>query len=391
MRMTSKERVRMAFRFEEPDRVPVFEQGIASNVASGILGRHACTSCGGSGWREVVEMLYKGKRNLLVQKLCEDTVELYSRLDLDIIRMPLAPASDAKGPDRKLDENTYYYEDEETGSWSIRRYNPESKTLMLVDSSVRREGLPAIERLVERLESESIEYDESVFETLDYAVEKVGDERFIAGGGGMAVPADTPWLRTLMTRPDLIIRYLDAQLERTQESVRLQKRHGIDFILGGGDLADNHGPLYSPKLFRRIVLPRLKKLISYCHELGLPYIFRTDGNTWPLAKGLFIESGVDGYGEIDAQAGMDLAEIREKLPHLVLWGNVDCAKTLPFGPKENIINETRRCIEKGGPGGGYILGSSNTIHPNVPADHFLSMLKAARKYGSYARLKSSVS
>jgi len=385
--LTSRERVKMAFNFEEPDRVPVFEQEIAANIASEILGRRA-TGGGGIGGREITEMLHRGERDILVQRLCLDTVELHTKLNLDIIRPPLAPARDA-GPERKLDEDTYYYEDKETENWTIRRYNPQSKMLMTIDSSVRREGLPAMERLVDQMERESPKPEECMFETLDYVVEKVGNERFIAGVGGIAIPLDPPWLIAAITRPDLVCRYLDTQLDHTEELIKAQKMHGVDFILGGADLADNHGPLYSPKIFRKIVLPRLKALISYCHELGLLYIYRTDGNTWPIAKELFVESGADGYGEIDAQAGMNIAEIKERLPHLVLWGNVDCAKTLPFGPKEKIIAETRRCIEEGGPGGGYILGSSNTIHPNVPAANFLTMLKTAREYGLYPRAKPS--
>jgi len=385
MGMTSKERVRAAFHFEEPDRVPVFEQEIASNVASEILGKRAYTGGGGVGWRDNVELLFDGKRDFLVERLCEDNLELYTVLDLDIFRVPLAPAVDAKGADRKLDENTYYSEDEETGNWSVRRYDPKTRTFMVADSSVRREGLPAIERLIHHMEEEPIEYDESIFETLDYVVERVGDERFITGYGGLGVSPEIPWLKAMMEKPDLIGRYLDIQLSWTKELIRLQKRHGVDFILGGGDLADNHGPLYPPRLFRKLLLPRLKELTSYCHKLGLPYLFRSDGNLWPIAQDLFVKSGVDGYGEIDAQAGMNIAEIRKNFPNLVLWGNVDCAKTLPFGPAEKIIAETKKCLRDGSPGGGYILGSSNTIHPNVPAKNFLTMLETAKKYGPYPR------
>ena len=45
--MTSLERVLTTLRFEEPDRVPYFEQGVASTVASDILGREAHTGGGG--------------------------------------------------------------------------------------------------------------------------------------------------------------------------------------------------------------------------------------------------------------------------------------------------------------------------------------------------------
>ena len=383
MRMDSRDRVMAAFMHEEPDRVPIFEQEIASNVASEILGRYAYTGGGGIGWRDVAEMVWHGRRDLLVQRLCQDLVELHVKLDLDIVRAPLVPERGATGPTRKIDEYTYYYEDREAGSWVVNRYCPRSKVFMAVDSSVRREGLAAIQRIIDVMELKPVEFDESIFEALDYVVKALGDEKFIAGHGGLAVPMDPQWLKAFIGKPSLIARYLDLQLERVMKLIELQKKHGVDFILGGGDLADSHGPAYSPKLFKSFVLPRLRKLTSFCHRLDLPYIYRTDGNTWPIARELFLESGVDGYGEIDAQAGMDLGELKERLPSLVLWGNVDCAKTLVYGSKEDVEAEAKRCIERGAPGGGYIFGSSNTIHPGVATENFITMLKAARSYGLY--------
>ncbi|MGQ9597698.1 MAG: hypothetical protein ACUVQY_11080, partial [Thermoproteota archaeon] len=81
----------------------------------------------------------------------------------------------------------------------------------------------------------------------------------------------------------------------------------------------------------------MRKIINFCHGLELPYIYRTDGNIWQIANELLVESGVDGYGEIDAQAGMKLGELKRSFPNLVLWGNIDCAKTLVLGTKEQVI------------------------------------------------------
>ena len=373
----------MSFNFEEPDRVPLFEQGIASNVASQIFGRYAYTGSGGVGAKDTFELLMERKRDYLVKRMCKDIVELHVKLDLDVVRPPLVPSSDAKGPTKVLGKYTYYFEDEETKMWRIYKYSPKSKMMTLIDSSIKREGLRGIERLVEHLEDSEVEYDESIFEVMEYVIDELGDQKFIAGHGGIGVSMDTPWMLALIKRPDLVKRFLEQQLRRTMKLIKLERERGVDFILGGGDLAGTKGPMYSPSLFKKILLPYLKRLVNFCHELGLPYIFRTDGNVWPIARELFVESGVDGYGEIDAQAGMDLGELKRKFPNLILWGNVDCAHTLVFGPEERVVQETIDCIRKAARGGGYILGSSNTIHPNVKARYFLLMLRTAKRYGKY--------
>ncbi len=378
--MTSKERVKRAFQHQESDRVPVFEQEIASNVASKILGRKTYTACG-PYWRDVAEHLYSGERDFIVEKTGKDIVELYSRLEIDAIGVPPAPPEIYSISIKKLDGHTYYYEDE-NGFWSVMKYTPEAMMFSEVDSTFRKDGIPAIRKLVE-INEKFLSPDESKLDIADYVIEELGKDKAVTiiSDNCCWIPLEETWLEAMVVEPDLIERYLDQQTEKVIKWIRLQSGHGVDFILGGADVADNRGPIYSPKDFQKFILPRLKRIVKFAHELGLPYIYRTDGNVWPVAQELFVESGVDGYGEIDAQAGMDIGELKEKFPQLTLWGNVDCAKTLIDGSREEIIAETKRCIDKGARGGGYIFGSSNTIHPGVPVDNFLLMLKTAKEYG----------
>ena len=44
--------------------------------------------------------------------------------------------------------------------------------------------------------------------------------------------------------------------------------------------------------------------------------------------------------------------------------------------------------EDAAPGGGYIICSSNTIHPGVRPENFLAMVKAAKKHGEYQTAKT---
>ena len=81
---------------------------------------------------------------------------------------------------------------------------------------------------------------------------------------------------------------------------------------------------------------------------------------------------------------MDLGELKEKYgDKIILIGNVDCAETLVYGGKEEIENEVKECIKKAAKGGGYILTSSNSIHYNIPAQNFIYMVEATKKYGKY--------
>ena len=62
---------------------------------------------------------------------------------------------------------------------------------------------------------------------------------------------------------------------------------------------------------------------------------------------------------------------------ICLKGNIDCTGALCDGTPEDVAEEVRQCILGGGPGGGFILSSSNTIHKGVKPENFRAMLAGA--------------
>jgi hypothetical protein len=77
--------------------------------------------------------------------------------------------------------------------------------------------------------------------------------------------------------------------------------------------------------------------------------------------------GIDGFNPID-QTGMDIRRLRSDYPGLLLFGNVDCAFTLPDGSVEDVEKETKELIRDIAPPGGLFLGSSSEIDQDVPPE-----------------------
>jgi uroporphyrinogen decarboxylase len=50
---------------------------------------------------------------------------------------------------------------------------------------------------------------------------------------------------------------------------------------------------------------------------------------------------------------------------------------------KHVVKETMR---QAAPGGGYIISSSNSIHPGCKPENYLAMVEAARTYGRYPEL-----
>ena len=383
--MTSRERVRLAFQHREPDRVPVYEQTVCCRVASEIMGRRMCTGGGRLRYEETAAR-WDGEEawREYVGGIVEDVGDLIRKLDFDIVGVPWRHSA---RPSRKLDDHTFRYDDPETALWSIYHYDEVTDVFDEVDSAVSQEGVAAIARLVRAMEQEAERARPATaadHAELHAVAARAGGERALKCGVGFPmIPPDAAWLEAAATHPDLIERYLDAEAHQAIIAIPALPGLGIDILWAGGDLAGTSGPIYSPAVFRRFLLPRLKKIVAAAHAAGLVYLFRSDGNIWSIAQELLVESGVDGYGEIDIHAGMALAEVKRRFPHLTLWGGMSCGSALVFDTPAKIRDKTRQVMEACKPGGGLIFGSSNSIHTGIPTDNFLAMLEAAKEFGRY--------
>ena len=74
----------------------------------------------------------------------------------------------------------------------------------------------------------------------------------------------------------------------------------------------------------------------------------------------------------------------EKYPRTLLFGNVCCETTLPFGTPQEVERETLELVERLGPSGGILIGSSSEVHDLIPAENALRMYATVHKYGAYA-------
>ena len=81
---------------------------------------------------------------------------------------------------------------------------------------------------------------------------------------------------------------------------------------------------------------------------------------------------------------MDIGEVKRKAgARVCLLGNIDCQELLCCGTPGNVEKVVRETLRIAAPGGGYILSSSNSIHPDVKPENAIAMFRAARKYGAY--------
>ncbi len=147
------------------------------------------------------------------------------------------------------------------------------------------------------------------------------------------------------------------------------------------DIAYTEGLMTSPDVLRRHLFPWMKKIGELAKRYNLPYLYHTDGKLWQVMDDL-IECGINALQPIETKA-MDIREVKSKYGNMLcLIGNIEVDR-LARGTPEEIDNLVRDRIKNIGQGGGYCVGSSNTVPEYVPLKNYIAMLEATFKYGKY--------
>lgn len=183
----------------------------------------------------------------------------------------------------------------------------------------------------------------------------------------------------LFDNPQFVLRLMDIFVDWASKAVTRINELGFDFMIIPEDLAWKQGPLFSPQMIRELFLPRMKKVAE---KIKLPWIYHSDGDLRPIMDDL-LTLGMSALANIEPNA-MDILELKKKYGHRIcLMGNIDLHYTLTRGTPEETEAEVKKRIQEVGPGGGYILASSNGLTAYCKPENVLAMNRALLKYGTY--------
>jgi len=194
----------------------------------------------------------------------------------------------------------------------------------------------------------------------------------------------------MYTEPELV----DAVLQHIVDYYAAVSQHifdaagsVIDIFFIGNDFGGQTGPLLSPELFDRFMLPQLERLIRLGHAYGLKVQLHCCGGIAPLIPSL-IKAGLDGLHAVQPDCtGMDLQTLKARFGDSILFnGGIDSHHVLIDGTPESVPQHTREVLAIMMSGGGYVGGASHdTILEETPVANVLAMFDAFRAFGVYRR------
>ncbi len=156
----------------------------------------------------------------------------------------------------------------------------------------------------------------------------------------------------------------------------------VDVISEADDYGTQASQLISPRMFRKLLKPRLKILFERIKQLApnAKIFFHSCGNVRPLLPD-FIEMGVDILNPVHIRAsGMEPVALKRDFGRdMVFWGGgVDTQGVLPNGTPQAVKDDVRRNVEALAPGGGFVFNTVHNIQADVPPENIVAMWEALR-------------
>jgi len=339
--LNSYQRVFAALDLDVPDRVPVFECSLASNIIDALVP-------GGT---------------------LEDVVDLY---DLDAVCHREAYRYET------VDADKQFFRDE----WGIVVRLEENVMPTPVGHPIRNEAdfeklVPPDPREPSRLARHAD------------AVKRYKREKPVVLG--MTDAFSIPWklrgmegfLVDLLENPRFCRRIIALVVDYNCRLVQHAAELGVDIVRLTDDYAFNSGPFMSPEMWIEFIQPGLRQIVEVAHGAGLKVVKHCCGNLAGLAEPI-LDTGVDALHPIQPLPTQSLADFKQRFGKRVcLIGNVDCINVLSADSAELVVEEVRRCIREGAANGGYMIASSNAFHSGTLPQNLGRMVEAARMYGAY--------
>ncbi|MHB1417435.1 MAG: uroporphyrinogen decarboxylase family protein [Chloroflexota bacterium] len=187
----------------------------------------------------------------------------------------------------------------------------------------------------------------------------------------------------LVDEPDLVPRLFE-KVGKFQYRVmeNMLQFDCVGAIWHADDIAYSTQLMVSPRLLRAHHFPWYKEMNRLAHDKGRLVIYHSDGALQEVMEDI-IDCDFDGLNPIEPKA-MDINEVKAQYgSRIAIIGNIDLGYTLTRGTPEETRAEVRQRIHDLAPGGGYAVGSSNSIPEYVPLANFNAMREAAMEFGKY--------
>jgi uroporphyrinogen decarboxylase len=156
----------------------------------------------------------------------------------------------------------------------------------------------------------------------------------------------------------------------------------VGALKSGDDMGYKNATLLSPKTLREHAFPWQARIAKAAHDNGKPFILHSCGNLAEIMEDLINTVKINAIHSFQ-DIILPVTKAKEKYgDKIALLGGVD-VDILTRGTVDEVVTYTRNVLAKCMPGGGYALGTGNSVTNYIKLENYKAMLDAGRKYGVY--------
>ncbi len=172
--------------------------------------------------------------------------------------------------------------------------------------------------------------------------------------------------------------WVEELLDRiTEVQVALARRFiglGVSCGYFGDDYGAQRSMLFSPRLWRALMKPRLRRMLGVFRDAGLPVILHSDGDIRAILPDL-IDIGLTVLNPVQPEVLDPDWLYREYGAHLSFYGGISTQGILPNGTPDQVRDATRACLHSLAPEGtGLLAGPSHRMQSDIPVENVVAML-----------------
>ena len=223
---------------------------------------------------------------------------------------------------------------------------------------------------------------------LEWYEANLPEDMCVIGSGGFAHFAEyLTWLMgyetlcyALYDQRDLVAAISERLVEMFRVAIqRLLAFERVKIIWGSDDMGFRSGTLISPRDLREFVLPGHKLMAHMSHQAGRPYLLHSCGNLSAIMEDLIQDVGIDAQHSFEDTIVSIIEFKRQYGDRVAALGGIDVDFLCRAG-EEQVRQRVRETLQACMPGGGYCLGSGNSVANYIPLHNYLAMLDEGRTF-----------
>lgn len=183
-------------------------------------------------------------------------------------------------------------------------------------------------------------------------------------------------MTNIALKPNVVEELMDKVTEYKVEIAKHMVKIGFKMAHSGDDFGTQVKGFFSESMFRKIILPRIKRQWDIFTDAGLPVMFHSCGDVTQYIPDL-IDAGLTILEP--CQPCMDLKYLKKEFgKDLIFYGGIN-TQTLPYLTEKETRDMVRDTIRTLGKGGGYIIAPAQEIMNDVPIPNVKAMLETIKE------------